>query len=396
MDLAALIEKLKKELKRPPKPSEKAFSFLDFQTSGNKVWYNEGKKFLPKTAVLVLAGGSGSRLRFEKPKGCFPISNVKQKSLFEIVSGKVKAASQLAGCPLEMAIMTSPINREETEDFFKNHAFFGLQKSQVHFFCQELWPLLDLSGEPIYDENGNVMCGPNGNGGAFKSLASSPIYERWRHQKIEIVNVIPIDNPLADPFDCEFLGFHAFNQQEISVKATKRLHTKEKVGVLVTDTTGIKVVEYGEAKLEDEEKALAYLGLFCLNFSLIEKIKAFDTAIHKVKKVSKIRGNFIEAWKFELFLFDLFAHSKKIGVISFPREKCFAPLKNFEGEDSILTVKNALLEADRKMFHQISGIKPPEEVCFELSSEFYYPTAELIKKWLGRSIPQTAYVEAFK
>lgn len=398
-----LIKKLQEELKKPKVDVLGAKSFLDYFVSGNEKLQKEGQQFLRKTAVLVLAGGSGSRLRFEGPKGCFPISNIKQKSLFELLAEKVKAASELAEEPLEMAIMTSPQNHEETESFFKKKGYFGLFPSQIHFFCQEELPLLTLDGEPFFDEQGNEQVkwamGPNGNGGAFKSLYLSPIFERWKQKQIEIVSVVPIDNPLANPFDCEFLGLHQAQKHEITIKAINRRHPKEKVGVIIE---GPKVVEYGDVNLIEEEKALAYIGLFCVSLDFIEKIWNMELPLHKVKKAVKLCDRMGKvffpkepnAWKFELFLFDTFAAAKKVGVISYPRERCFAPLKNLEGEDSILTVKSSLLEADRNIFFELTGNNPPEGVCFELAQKFHFLPKSLSIKWQGCLFPKSDYIEA--
>lgn len=395
------IKKLQAELHKAEKVQEPTRSFTNFFLNGDLKVQKEGEKLLAKSALLVLAGGSGSRLRFERPKGCFPISNVKNKSLFEILADKVKAASKLAGHPLEMAIMTSPLNRVETEAYFENNNYFGLDISQVHFFCQDMWPLLNLEGEPFFESPGKIGLGPNGNGGALKALYESPIYERWKKQGIEIVNVVPIDNPLSNPFDTELFGFHVLKKNEITTKATRRKTPKEKVGVIVD---GPKVIEYGDARLIDEENALAYIGLFCVDFSFIERAKDIDLPLHKAKKTAKFVNEHGEVffpkepnvWKFELFLFDIFEFSKRIGVICYPREECFAPLKNFDGEDSILTVKAALLEADRKMFQKISGIEPSKKAVFELSQEFYFPTTDLLKKWQGQELPKTSYIDEAK
>jgi UDP-N-acetylglucosamine/UDP-N-acetylgalactosamine diphosphorylase len=320
---------------------------------GSKRYYEQGIELLSqgKCALLVLAGGSGSRLRFGAPKGCFIIDHVKKKSLFELLAEKVKAASLAAGYPLEMAIMTSPLNHEATLCFFREHNFFGLEREQVHFFTQKLWPLLNLRGDLFLEERDRIAEGPNGNGGALQALYESPIYARWKGQGVSIVNVVPIDNPMADPFDVELLGFHREEKNEVSIKTCLRARKNEKVGVLVLVNEKPIVVEYSEAKVMGE-KVQAFIGLFCVEWGFIERAKESSLPLHAAKKAVKMLDaeervclpESPNAWKFELFLFDLFPHSTRTGVINYPRESCFAPLKNFEGEDSIATVRAALLK----------------------------------------------------
>lgn len=370
-----------------------------FQKSGaNNLYEKEGIQLLAqgKCALVVLAGGSGSRLRFKGPKGCFPISFIKKKSLFQLLCEKVKAASLQVNYPLEVAIMTSPLNHEETLQFFQKEHFFGLEEKQVQFFCQDLWPLLTLQGDLFLDKKMQIAYGPGGNGCAFRFLAKTPIFETWKRKGVEIVNVIPIDNPLADPFDAELFGFHISEQNELTIKATEKKYLKEKVGVIAE---GPQIIEYSEI-CEENEQYLAYIGLFCVQLSFIEKVKDKLLPLHKAKKaVNKVeQGKIIfpeepNCWKLEEFLFDSFPFSSKTGVFVYPRERCFAPLKNFEGEDSIQAVHEALMQADRKTFSQISGIKPSDEARFELSAQFYYPTNAFVKKWQGRSLPKESYID---
>lgn len=166
--------------------------------------FKDGKDILEKAgvAILVLAGGMGSRLNFNHPKGCFPISVVKHKSLFQLICEKVLAAEKkyLKGKNFQIAFALSLQNRDETVSFFKENNFFGLKSSQVHFFSQEELSFLDDEGNYSFDKEGNVLSGPNGNGGILETLITSSFFNVLKENDIKYLNVIPVDNPLADPW----------------------------------------------------------------------------------------------------------------------------------------------------------------------------------------------------
>lgn len=352
-----------------------------------------------KCACVVVAGGQGTRLRFSGPKGCFPISQVMKKSLFQLLAENILSLQKRFNTKLELAILTSPLNDEATQSFFREHKFFGLNADQVHFFSQEMWPLLDLSGNLFLETPDQLALGPNGNGGALRYLASCGILEKWKAKGIEDVFFLPIDNPLADPFDAEFAGFHHAHQNEVSIKAIKRAHVEERVGMLVQKKGAIQVVEYSECpqELKDERFSLANISLFCFSIPFIEKVCHLYLPLHAAKKAAtslEAHKENLNAWKFEEFIFDLLPFAKRARIIVYPRQQCFAPLKNFKGEGSIDTVWAALLAADREAYFQVTGVHPPSAAVFELSKDFHYPTEALMKKWKGRPLPLQPYVES--
>ncbi len=384
-----------------PQPLQELFS------SGSQDDWERGNSLIAegKCACLVLAGGMATRLRFEGPKGSFPVSIVKEKTLFQLVAEKVKAASKAANRPLQLAIMTSPLNHVETETYFVQNGFFGLEPAQVHFFFQESWPLLDFQNRLFFQAPGQIGLGPNGNGGALRRLYRSGLWQTWKEQGIERVNLIPIDNPLADPFDAELFGFHARRGDEVTLKTILRRDPQEKVGVVVKAEDKLAVVEYMELSPEEREArvdgALKYcvanISLFCFGMDFIEKVAEKTLPIHSVKKSVKMIDQELSkepnVWKFEEFIFDLLPFSEKSSVLIYPREETFAPLKNIEGVDSIKEVQAALQAADREVYKRISGVAPPPESQFELAQEFYYPTEELIARWKGKPLPNERYIE---
>lgn len=385
--------------------------FQEYSLAGNLRDYERGVGLVKegRAALLVLAGGQGSRLRCKGPKGCCALTPIKKKTLFQFLAEKVGAASKQAGRPLEMAVMTSPLNHEITQRFFSQNAFFGLDPSQVTFFSQGMWPLLTFSGNLFLEGADQIAQGPSGNGEVFHLLMESGVWEKWKKKGIEFVNVIPVDNPLAAPFDFELLGFHARERCDVTVKAAWRHQPEEKVGVLAKVGSKTAVIEYFE--LNDADKVaqgpkgelkygIANLGLYCFSMNFIEGLKGQELPLHYAQKSVKEmddRGDIHypdkpNAWKFERFIFDVLPFAEKVLALIFARESCFAPLKNSKGEDSIESVHKALLAFDSKVFEEISGDIPPPGVVFELAPQFYYPTAELLKKWKGKPFPNKDYI----
>ncbi|MCC5832888.1 MAG: UTP--glucose-1-phosphate uridylyltransferase [Chlamydiales bacterium] len=390
-------------------PLQQPVSFEPFpspSSSGNPEDVKRGEEALRegKCACIVLAGGQGSRLRWKGPKGCCPITNVKNKTLFQLLAEKIKAASKQAGHPLQVAVMTSPLNHVETEFYFVRNAFFGLDPRQVTFFFQRMWPFLDFDGHLFLEAPDQIARGPNGNGGVFRRLVEIGLWKKWRDRGIEWVNVLPIDNPLALPYDHEMFGFQERYGSDVVVKVAPRSHPEENAGALVKVDGKPRILEYFEltdAQKKEIARAPANLGLYSFSMPFIERMSRIYLPLHRAKKAVKRWSERGEermpqepnAWKFEEFIFDVIPLAEKCEALLYPRETTFAPLKNLKGEDSIETVKEALLNSDRKRYADVTGIEPPEGACFELSPSFYYPTKDLREGWRGRPLPGQDYIE---
>jgi UDP-N-acetylglucosamine/UDP-N-acetylgalactosamine diphosphorylase len=364
-----------------------------------------------KSACLIVAGGQGTRLGIKGPKGTCAVSSVKQKSLFQIFAEKTLAAEKLYSKTLHLAIMTSKENHQETLDFFEEHHFFGLKPSQISFFCQNNLPFLDLNGNLFLKNPSTISTGPDGNGGSLKAFFESGIFHAWMKDGVQFVNYILVDNPLADPFDAKLLSFQSRQKADIVVKCIRRQAPDESVGVLVNQGESLKVIEYSE--LSDKERheknedgnlkhLFANISLYSFTMDFIKKIavQTQDLMLHAaLKQISYIdEKGFISqkknAWKFEKFIFDVFAFAKTIKVVEFPRQKCFAPLKNLHGNHSLQTVQTSCELLDYETISKITGIIDPVLTPFEIAQDFYYPTDELLEKWKGKTISGKHYIEA--
>ena len=400
----------KNSLKEPFKKQRNLKTIQDYDTSGNKEDFLSGQKIIKEGLVgcLVVAGGQATRLKLQGPKGTCPITSIKHKSLFQLIGEKVLAASVLSMKPLPLAIMTSPLNHEETVNFFEKNFYFGLKKNQVSFYKQEMLPFLDTQGHLMIQQDGSLAEGPDGNGGALFHFFNSGLEKKWREAGVRYLNFILVDNPLADPFDAELIGYHKRVSADIVVKAIKREDPQELVGVLVKEEGATVVVEYTE--LSEEEKlartndntlaySLANISLFSFSLDFIKRLgtdKNLKIPLHKnLKAISNLNKNeevLQKVWKFEKFIFDLLPFANKVSILVYPRETCFAPLKNFQGADSLDTVPLMIEKNDRRTLINIT--KTPCLVSpLEISQDFYYPTEQLKEQWIGKTIEGPRYIE---
>lgn len=411
LDVTDFLHRKQLFLSRSQKEVQSFSPFQDFQLAGSKEDAALGQQLIAdgKVGCLILAGGQGSRLRFHGPKGLYPVTPFKHKSLFQLFAERTFAASQLALRPLKMAVMTSLQNHDQTVAFFDQNQRFGLEREQLSFFLQGHLPLLDEDGNLFLDSPSTISAGPDGNGSCLSQFVRSGIWDEWNKAGIQYLNLILIDNALSDPFSNELIGFHSRTGPQITVKCFPREDAKEKVGVLVKGPHGIHIVEYSEMPPEERSAVLAN-GLLkhrCANMSSfcfdMEFIRDF-TAEHKLpwhlahKSVPQLNEEGMcvvpfkpNAWKYEQFIFDWLPLAKSIQALMFPREDCFAPLKNENGDSSLHTVQQALIRRDIAVMEKLTGRKIMAK-NIELAQEFYYPTQDLIQRWHNRTIENEGYI----
>lgn len=341
------------------------FKQFDRPTENSRV---KGEQLLRQgqVACLVLAGGQGTRLGHDLPKALVEVTPIRKKTLLQLICEKTKAASCFYKTSLQLAIMTSSANHKTIENYLIKNSYFGLDAGQVQLFVQDEAPFLNDHGDWIVDSSGAVVTGPDGNGHSLRKLMESGIGNQWKKQGIQYVTVLPIDNPLADPFDAALCGGHVLKNQDVTIKAIERNDPEEKVGVIVSRHGHVAVQEYSELPAHFEAP-LAHIGLFCFSLSFIEKVAQVELPWHLARK--NYKGQKI--WKFERFLFDVLSHTQKAGVLVYLREDVYAPLKNLEGSHSLKSVQEALYAFDKRQITRLTQQTPPAHL-FELDPALYY------------------------
>ncbi len=304
--------------------------------------------------------------------------------------------------------MTSPLNHTRIIDYFRENHFFGLNPNQLAFFPQSERELLDENLKPFLSGPDTIAKGPDGNGALFACMEASGLWHRWKRDGIEAVQVIPVDNIQALPFDPIPIGVHFRKKVDATLLVAEKRDSNEKMGVVIQSKKQIEIVEYTELSQEEkearDENGFVYrylnLGLIIFSLDFMKKVAGKELPYHLAKKRSPrfVDGHVTYpeepfAYKYEKFIFDGFLFSRKVQPLLVDRAVFYAPLKNLVGEDSIESVQAALLERDRQIFFEVTGISPPQGTNFELSQEFYYPRAEFLKKWKGQLLPHEGYIE---
>lgn len=413
LDLKVLKEQ--KKILSKKKDSQVPIAFKPIKRpyqSQNQSFQDKGQELISKGQVgcLVVAGGQGTRLKFDHPKGLFPVTPVLKKSLFQLLSEKVLKASDQAGKKLPLAIMTSSINEEETKQFFKENRFFGMEEKDLDFFTQPNLPVLDNQGSLFLESKCKIAKAPDGNGSSLQAFYKSGVFSKWKQKGIRYLVYVLIDNPLADPFDKELIGMAADLKSDVSIKCVERIDPDEKVGVFIQDQDKTKVVEYSEfpkSLYEAKENGeflfpYANISYFCFDMNFIESLADINMPMHLAFKSVPIYSRDKEsiltnkdpfAWKFEKFIFDVLPYAK-VDLLLEERKFCYSPLKNKEGRASLKTVQEDLMALDKIKIESVTETKAPDIQPFEIDPAFYYPTPEIKKKWRKRSIPLKPYIPA--
>ena len=326
-----------------------------------------------KLALFIVAGGQGSRLGFDGPKGCYPLSPVKQKTIFQLLAEHIKAKQELYKTTIELYIMTSETNHEPTQTFFKENKYFGLNKDNIVFFKQAMLPVVNNQGKILLTKKHLVALAPGGTGGIYKALVTAGITKRMKEKNIEMLNYIHVDNPLVGMLDEAFIGHHIQDEAQISNKAIEKGYPEEKVSVYVTKGDNVSLVEYIHlpeklAYQRDKNNRLTYragnIGVHVINREFIDHI-ANDIEFNYIKAHKRVdyidvNGDFVtplepNAYKFECFVFDALPFAEKTATVLVKREDEFAPVKNAQGKDSPDSAHN-MMNAKAKSWLEAAGI----------------------------------------
>lgn len=303
-----------------------------------------------KVAAFIVAGGQGSRLGYEGPKGKFPVGPVSGKTLFRLHGEKILASGRRYGVAIPWFVMTSHANHRETVEYFESEKYFGLDPRDVFVFPQNMIPSLDEKGRLILESECGVFKNPDGHGGSLSALRTSGALDEMKSRGITVISYFQVDNPLVKIIDPVFIGFHRDAGADISSKALRKAYAEEKVGVFVqyADNT-LGIVEYSDMPQEkinerDPGGELLYssgnpaIHLFGREF--IERITSSDLSLpyHTAKKkIAAHGGGEITGYKFEKFVFDALSMTDRNVILEVLREEEFAPVKNASGADSLET-----------------------------------------------------------
>ncbi len=357
-----------------------------------------------KVAPLVVAGGQGTRLGFQGPKGAFPVGPLTNKCLFAFFAERILAARRRYGPAFPWIIMTSPANDAATRDFFAENDFFGLGPDGVHFFVQGTMPAVDKQGKILLASRHKIARSPDGHGGTLRALDRSRLLDLLASRGIEEISYFQVDNVLAKVLDPVFIGYHASAGAEMSSKVVRKTYPQEKVGIIGLRNGRLGVIEYSDLDEKDMEARGPDGGLkyWAGNIAMHMIHVAFVRRLHEAgirlpfhradKKVPFLdnEGRHIEpehpnAIKFESFIFDALGYANNPVTLEVRREEEFSPLKNATGANSPETARRDLMELFASWLHD-AGVKVPRDkegslaVKLEISPLYALDREEAMRK----------------
>ena len=316
-----------------------------------------------KLALLLLAGGQGTRLGHDSPKGCFNMGLTKELYIFELLIEHLKEVVREAGSYIHLYVMTSVENNSATSQFFKDKNYFGYNPEHIHFFIQEQNPVLSLDGHFLLSSSEQLCYSPNGNGGWALSLEKAGLIEEMKGFGVEWINVFSVDNVLQRMADPVFFGAILTQGLTSGAKVVMKNAPDEKVGAMCTLDGKPYIIEYYELSEEmsrqtNEDGSLAYGYGVILNYIFrLDKLIASNAKampLHAVKKavpymeldesggLKSVVPDSPNAIKFETLALDLVHEMDDCLVFEVDREKEFAPVKNKTGIDSVDTARELL------------------------------------------------------
>jgi UDP-N-acetylglucosamine/UDP-N-acetylgalactosamine diphosphorylase len=402
-----------------------------------------------RVAAFTVAGGQGTRLGYDGPKGTFAVTPLKKKPLFQVFAEKIKAAGLRYGKPLHWFIMTSHANHEQTEQFFAANKFFGLDKGRVHFFRQGRMPAVGFDGKILLETKSSLALSPDGHGGSLRALHRSGALDLMQKEGIDTISYFQVDNPIVRCIDPAFIGFHLQAKSGMSSKMVTKAYPEEKVGHFCLQDGKVVVIEYSDMPMAMQQEKTADGGLkyaagsiaihiIDRNFakrmaggevsgkpetgnlkpegsglpasaastsgfrSQVSGFPAAESApslpFHRAdKKIATIdaagqpvKPEKANGVKFEMFVFDALPFADNSIVIETARADDFSPVKNAEGLDSPQTCRDDQLRQFGRWLKAVGVAVDTDatglpKVGLEISPLFGYDAESFAERW--QSLP---------
>ena len=376
-----------------------------------------------RVAAFTVAGGQGTRLGYDGPKGTFVVTPLRKKPLFQVFAEKIKAVGLRYGRPLHWFIMTSHANHAQTEAFFVQHKYFGLDAGRVHFFRQGRMPAVDFAGKIMLETPGTLALSPDGHGGSLRALHRSGALDLMKAEGIDTISYFQVDNPIVRCVDPAFIGFHLLAGSEMSSKMVPKAYPEEKVGHFCIQRGKLVVVEYSDMPIAMQRETtpaggLRYnagsIAIHVIDREFARRLAGGDTTgahttssgraevpvlpFHRAdKKIATVdaggkalKPEKANGVKFEMFVFDALPFARNSVVIETARADDFSPVKNAEGVDSPQTCREDQLRQFARWLKAVGAAVETDatglpRTAVEFSPLFGYDAATFAERW--RQLP---------
>ena len=314
-----------------------------------------------KVGAVILAGGMGTRLGSDKPKGLYNIGLTKPVYIFQRLIENLLDVVKQAGTVIPLYIMTSDKNHDISVNFLKEHHYFGYDENNVTFFKQEMAPASDYQGKVFLEEKDLLASSPNGNGGWYASMEKTGVAAKAKAGGVEWLNIFNVDNPLQRIADPCFVGATIDSNCVVGAKAVRKNARDEKVGAVCLEDGRPSIVEYYDMTDElmdakDENGNPAYGFGVIMNY--LFKVKSLDEILSKKlelhlveKKIpyldgegNRVNPNEPNGYKYEMLALDMIHQLDSCLPYEVVREYEFAPIKNLTGVDSVESARELCLK----------------------------------------------------
>ena len=354
-----------------------------------------------KVAMILVAGGQGTRLGFDQPKGMFRIGPVSNRSLFAMHADSVRGTSRRYGVSIPMYVMTSPATDHATREYFQEHRNLGLGNDELHVFCQGTMPAVDAStGAILMDSTSSLALSPDGHGGIVAALHQQQVLELARQRGIEHFFYAQVDNPLVRACDPLLIGYHLLAQSQMTTQVVSKRFATEKVGNVVAINGRSHIIEYsdlpesvanqvlsnGNLKLWAGNIAIHVLDLNFLELSATQNNglpfhRAFKSVPFVDAQGSLVKPAAPNAIKFERFVFDLLPLAERTIVVEGDAKEVFAPVKNADGAatDTPTHCRLALI-AQHKRWLEKAGVSVSDLAKVEINPYWALDANEVQQK----------------
>lgn len=347
-----------------------------------------------KAACLTVAGGQGTRLGFDGPKGTYPIGPVSGRTLFEYFAQSIARAEEKFGAPIRWYIMTSALNREATEKFFRENNDLGLRSDQLFFFTQGTMPAIGYDGKLLMSSPDSLALSPDGHGGTLLALRKSGALEQMKKDGVEYISYFQVDNPLVPVVDPLFIGMHALEKADMSAIMLAKTNAFEKLGNFCVTNGHLEIIEYSDlpaelAESRNPDGSLRFISgspaIHVISRAFVERLTAsgkldlpWHRADKKIPSISDPKPEVPNGVKLESFIFDALALAEKTLVLEGERAEMFAPTKNPTGVDSVESCREMLIARDLRRL-RAAGVKVGENVKVELSPRRVFDDEDAIQ-----------------
>ncbi len=359
-----------------------------------------------RVGLLLVAGGQGTRLGYEGPKGAYPVGPVTGKSIFAYHAEKIRNLQARYSCQLPWYIMVSDTNADATRKFFQANAFFGLSEQQVYFFQQRMVPCVSETGKIFLDAPDHIAMSPNGHGGVIPATVENGVIADCHERGVDTLSYFQVDNwavKVADPY---FIGYHLLRGGDMSSKSHSKSHVREPVGVHCICDGEYRVVEYSALDIypqlletEQDGSPRYYAGnpaIHILGTKFIESIYAdyehfpWWRAHKKIPFLNDdgilVKPDAPNGYKFETFVFDAlrFIHHPPV-VLTIDRPGEYTPIKQYEGDNSVQSARQAMADYWGAWLEKAGYTIPRDEkgavtIPIEISPAFALTEQEFIEK----------------